>query len=150
MVRRVLGHFNWKVALMSLFVNMLAISVTALLLPNLKIMPGETRFGIRLLATVLLGVGLGLLNTFVKPILQILTIRLLFVTYGLVLIITNTIILLLLDWLFPRSLQLEGVLTAILGGMLIGALSMFLDYLFGVTQPISYQEATRDQGATLP
>lgn len=148
MVRRVLGHFNWKVVLMSLFVNMVAIAVTALILPGLDILPGENRFLVRLLATALLGIGLGLLNTFVKPILQVITIRLLFVTYGLILIITNSIILLLLNWLFPRSLQVSGLLTAVIGGTLIGLLSMFLDYLFGVTQPIGYRDAVYDQEAS--
>jgi putative membrane protein len=126
-------RLNWKVLLMSLLINMIAIGLTALILPGLALIDN------RLLVLVIIAAALGLLNTFIKPVLQLLTIRLLFVTYGLVLIITNTIVLLLLGWLFPNRIQIQGFFTAIIGGILIGLISMFLDYVFGVNPPLSYQ-----------
>jgi putative membrane protein len=112
---------------------MVAIGLTALILPGFVLIDN------RLLVLVIIAAALGLLNTFIKPLLQLLTIRLLFVTYGLVLIITNTIVLLLLGWLFPNRIQIQGLFTAIIGGILIGLISMFLDYVFGVNPPLSYQ-----------
>ena len=131
-------RLNWKVLLMSLLINMVAIGLTALILPGFNLVEN------RLYELALIAVALGLVNTFVKPLLQLLTIRLLFVTYGLVLIVTNTIVLLLLGWLFPSWIEIRGLFTAILGGTLIGLISMFLDYVFGVNPPLSYQRSVDD------
>ena len=129
-------RLNWKVLLMSLLINMFAFGITALILPGLELIDS------RIWVLAIIAVALGLLNTFVKPIMQLLTIRLLFVTYGLVLIITNTVVLLLLGWIFPNRIQLHGLLTAILGGIMIGLISMFLDYVLGVNPPLAYQTGT--------
>lgn len=134
----IIARLNWKVLLMSLIANMLAIMLMAIILPGIQIQD------LRLLFIVVLAIALGLLNTFIKPILQVITIRLLFVTYGLILIVTNTIILMLLDWLF-QNLTINGLLPAIFGGILVSLFSMFFDYLFGVTPPIGYQQAIEEQ-----
>jgi len=131
-------RLNWKVLLMSLLNNMVAIGLTALILPGFDLVEDK------LYELALIAVALGLVNTFVKPILQILTIRLLFVTYGFVLIVTNTIVLLLLNWLFPTWIEVRGLFTAIIGGVLIGLIGMFLDYVFGVNPPLSYQTSIDD------
>lgn len=131
-------RLNWKVLLMSLLINMIAIGLTAVILPGFNLVEDK------LYELVLIAIALGLVNTFVKPLLQLLTIRLLFVTYGLVLIVTNTIVLLLLAWLFPDWIEIRGLFAAILGGTLIGLISMFLDYVFGVNPPLSYQTSIDD------
>ena len=131
-------RLNWKVLLMSLIINMIAIGLTALILPGFNLVENK------LYELVLIAIALGLVNTFVKPLLQLLTIRLLFVTYGLVLIVTNTIVLLLLGWLFPNWIEIRGLFPAILGGTLIGLIIMFLDYVFGVNPPLSYQTSVDD------
>lgn len=134
------ARLNWKVLLMSLIANMLAIFLMALILPGIQIQDA------RLIFIAVVAIALGLLNTFIKPILQVITIRLLFITFGLILIITNTIILLLLDWLFD-NLTIDGLLPAIFGAILIGLFSMFFDYLLGVTPPIGYQQALQEREA---
>ena len=131
-------RLNWKVLLMSLLINMVAIGLTAVILPGFNLVENK------LYELALIAMALGLVNTFVKPLLQLLTIRLLFVTYGLVLIATNTIVLLLLGWLFPSWIEIRGIFPAILGGLLIGLISMFLDYVFGVNPPLSYQTSIED------
>lgn len=134
------GRLNWKVLLMSLVANMLAISLTVLILPGIQIQ------NFRFLLLVVLAIALGLLNTFVKPILQVITIRLFFITYGVILIVTNTIILLLLDWLFA-DLAFRGLLVVILGGIMISLFGEFFDYLFGVIPPIGYVQAIQEKEA---
>ncbi len=129
---------NWKVLLMALVVNMVSIGVTALLLPGINIVNP------RLSVLILIAAGLGVLNTLVKPIFQLLTIRLVFITYGLNIIIINTIMLLLLSWIFP-SLEISGLFTAILGALLIWSISTFLDYVFGVFPPLGYMKALREE-----
>ena len=129
---------NWKVLLMALLINMVSIAVTALLLPGFEIL------NTNLLTLALLGVGLGVLNTAVKPIFQLLTIRLVFITYGLNIIIINTIMLLLMEWL-SKSIEIRGLFTAILGAILIWTISTFLDYVFGVLPPLGYMKVLREE-----
>ena len=83
-----------------------------------------------------LGAVFGLLNAFVKPIIQFLTLSLLFVTYGLVIIFINTLMLLILEFLFTDILLIENIWWAIAGGFLIGLLGIFLENLLGLTPPI--------------
>jgi putative membrane protein len=93
---------------------------------------------------LVLAVGLGLLQVFIKPILQLITIRLLFVTYGLVLVVMNALLL----WLLARFsdvLVIDSLLAALLGGFVIGVLGTFLDYLFGVIPPLGYGQALREE-----
>ena len=132
---------NWKVLLMGLLVNMVSITVTALLLPGIDILDR------RLSTFILLAVVLGLLNTLVKPIFQLLTIRLVFITYGVNIIIVNTILLLLLDWIFRDTFEVEGLLTAIVGAILIWSIGMFLDYVLGVLPPLGYMQALQEEEA---
>jgi putative membrane protein len=129
---------NWKVILVSLLVNTLVIAVTVLLLPGIRIT--AFRFG----TFFLLAIGLGLLQTFIKPILQLITIRLLFVTYGLVLVVMNALLLWLLSR-FSDVLVIDSLLAALLGGFIIGILGTFLDYLFGVIPPLGYGQALREE-----
>jgi putative membrane protein len=124
---------------MALLINMVAITITAIVLPGLTITD------LRLITFILLAVVLGLLNTLVKPIFQLLTIRLVFITYGVNLIIINTILLLLLDWIFGDALEIDSLLTAILGALLIWSIGTFLDYVFGVLPPLGYMQALRDE-----
>ena len=140
MVKYLFGYLsNWKVLLMALLVNMVSITVAALLLPGIDIVER------RLITFVLLGVTLGVLNTVVKPVLQLLTIRLLFITYGINVIIINTIMLLLLDWIFGPAFEVSGLLTAIFGAVIIWSLGTFLDYVFGVLPPLGYMQALREE-----
>jgi putative membrane protein len=140
MIKYLLGFLsNWKVLLMGLLVNMVSITLTALLLPGIDILDR------RLSTFILLAVGLGLLNTLVKPIFQLLTIRLVFITYGVNIIIINAILLLLLDWIFQDTFEVEGLLTAILGAILIWSIGMFLDYVLGVVPPLGYMQTLREE-----
>lgn len=134
-------RLKWKVLLLSLLINMFAIGITALILPGINLT--DNRFQM----LVSFAIFLGLLNTFVKPLLQLVTIRLLFVTYGLVLILTNTIVLLLLGGVFEGSIEIRSFPTAILGGIMIGLISIFLDYAFGVIPPLGYE--ARESGVGL-
>jgi hypothetical protein len=68
----------------------------------------------------------------------------LFVTYGLILIVTNTIVLLLLNWIFQSYLEISSIWGAIFGAIMIGLISLFLDYIFGVIPPIGYDAAMKD------
>lgn len=123
-------RFNWKLMLMLTLLNGAAIALTAMLLPGITI-PQE-----RFFVLLILGASFGLLNAFVKPIVQFLTISLLFVTYGLVIIIVNTVMFILLEFFFPNLLLIDTVWWAIIGGTVVSLLGLFLENLFGLSPPI--------------
>ncbi len=122
--------FNWKLMLMLTLLNGAAIALTAMLLPGITI-PQE-----RFFVLLILGASFGLLNAFVKPIVQFLTISLLFVTYGLVIIIVNTIMFIILEFFFPNLLLIDNIWWAIIGGTVVSLVGLFLENLFGLSPPI--------------
>jgi putative membrane protein len=124
-------QFNWRMLLMRIVINALALLITAALVPNIYFID-------RTFSTwLLLAVFLGILNAFVKPIIQFLTLRFIFATYGLVVVVINAILLLLLEFLFPTRFYIEGIFVwPLVGGAVIGIVSAFLESLLGLSPPI--------------
>lgn len=122
---------NWKIILLRILINGFSLAVIALLLPNIAINRENL-----LLNLLILGVALGVLNALVKPIIQFLTLSLIFVSYGIVVVIINAAILAILSWLFPDLIRIDRILAAFLGGAIIGLLSLFLEYTLGISPPI--------------
>ncbi len=123
-------QFNWRMLLMRIIINALALLITAGLVPNIYFT--DRTFG----TWLLLAIFLGILNAFVKPIIQFLTLRFIFATYGLVVVLINGVLLLLLELLFPTRFAVEGFLWALVGGAVIGIVSAFLESLLGLSPPI--------------
>jgi putative membrane protein len=124
-------RFNWRLMFVQTIANAIALGLTVLLLPGIR-MPGE---GIifELLAS---GVIFGLLNAFVRPILQFLMFRFLFITFGLVLVVINIIILTMMRALTPERFQVDGWLSLVLAGVLVGIIGFFLEAVMGLQPPI--------------
>jgi putative membrane protein len=131
-------QFRWKILLLRVPVNGLALIITALLVPNIY-------FVNRSLGSILLmAVMLGILNAIVKPVVQFLTLPFLFASYGLIVVLINALILRLLARLFPSNFAVQGLLWAIIGGAVIGLVSSFLENLFGITPPITREKHPED------
>jgi putative membrane protein len=125
-----LRNFNWRILLLRLLINALALLITALLVPSIY-------FVDRSFASLLvLALGLGILNALVKPVIQVLTLRLLFASYGLIVILINSLMLFLLSYFMTQRFAVDSVFWAIVGGALIGLLGSLLESLLGVTPPI--------------
>ena len=120
--------FNWRILLVRILVNAVTLVVLAIL-PGIKFVDPS------LVKLLLMALVLGLINAFIKPILQFLTLSFLFVTYGFVIILINALVLLLLARLF-QSYQISSIWAALLGGALIGLVSSVLESFFGVAPPI--------------
>ena len=127
---RFLKQFNWRFLLVRLLVNALALAVAAAITPKIYFVDKS------ILNWLLMAVMLGILNALLKPILQFLTLQFLFVTYGLVIVFVNTLILLLLSFLFPTRFAVDNLLWALVGGLVLGLVSSFLESLLGLTMPI--------------
>jgi len=131
---RFLKQFNWRFLLVRILVNSLALAVTAAFLPKVyfvdKTVPN----------LLFMAITLGVLNALIKPILQALTLHFIVVTYGLVIVLVNAMMLLLLSLLFPDRFAVDSVLWALVGGLVLGLFSSFLESLLGLTMPIISDE----------
>jgi putative membrane protein len=133
-MNRILKQFNWRFLLVRLLVNALAVAITAAVTPRIYFV--DKSIWSWLLITVMLGV----LNALLKPVLQFLTLQFIFVTYGLVIVLVNTLLLLLLSYLFPERFAVDNLLWALVGGLVLGLVSSFLESLLGLTVPIVPEE----------
>jgi putative membrane protein len=134
-IDRFLKQFNWRFLLVRIVVNALALAITAAVTPKIYFVDKS------ILNWLLMAIILGVLNALLKPILQFLTLQFLFVTYGLVIVFVNTLILLLLSFLFPTRFAVDNLLWAFVGGLVLGLVSSFIESLFGLTMPIVPDES---------
>jgi putative membrane protein len=123
-------NFNWRMLLMRTVVNALALLVVLIFVPRIYLVDPRPS------SWILVAVVLGLLNAFVKPIIQFATLRFIFATYGVVVALINAIILILLALLLPNRLAVDSLFWALVGGAVIGIASAVLENLFGLTPPI--------------
>jgi putative membrane protein len=133
-MRRFLQQFNWRFLLVRILVNALALAVTAAMLPKVY-------FVNKSISNLLfMALTLGVLNALVKPILQALTVHFIVVTFGLVIVLVNVVVLLLLSLLFPERFAVDNLLWALVGGLILGLFGSFLESLLGLTVPIVSDE----------
>lgn len=80
--------------------------------------------------TLIVSVVLGLLNTFVKPFVKILTFPVNMLTLGLFTIVINALMVILCEILVPESLSLDGYLPALIYGVALVVVSWLLNFIF--------------------
>jgi putative membrane protein len=76
----------------------------------------------------------GLVNTFLKPILRILTLPITMVTLGLFLIVINALLLMLVGWASTElalGFTVDGFIPAILGSIIISIVGFLLSMVIG-------------------
>jgi putative membrane protein len=86
---------------------------------------------------VIVGISIGFLNNFIKPILKILSLPFIILTFGVFLIVINGLVLWLIEWVFAEllpSLEIQvlisgGILTYIVLGFTLGIINTFLHWL---------------------
>jgi putative membrane protein len=129
-IDRFLKQFNWRFLLVRILVNALALAVTAAITPKIYFVDRSVG------NWVLMALMLGVLNALLKPLLQFLTLRFIFVTYGLVVVVVNALLLRLLALIFPARFAVESFWWLLVGGLVLGLLSSFLESLLGLTMPV--------------
>jgi ubiquinone biosynthesis protein len=117
-----------------MLVNFVVVFFVVWLLPGLNVI--DPLFGSVILDVLVASLLLALLNTFVKPVLQVLTGRLTIITLGAFGILLDSFVLLLLILLLPNRWQVQNIFSVILGGILIGVLIAFFEAVFGLDKPI--------------
>jgi putative membrane protein len=76
----------------------------------------------------------GLINTFVKPVLRLLTLPITMATLGLFLLVLNALLLLLVGWISSElglAFTVDGFLPAILGSIIISIVGLLLSMVIG-------------------
>lgn len=79
---------------------------------------------------LIVAIGLGLLNTFVKPLLVVFTIPITFLTLGLFLLIINALIVLIAAKLIP-GFRVDSLLSGIIFSITLSILSWFVEKFIG-------------------
>jgi hypothetical protein len=85
-INRLIKQFNWRFLLVRILVNAIALAVTAAVVPKIYFVDKSVG------NWLLMAVTLGVLNALLKPILQFLTLQFIFVTYGLVMVLVNSLL----------------------------------------------------------
>ena len=108
--------------LIRILINAVAIAVTALLIPNIHVANND-------ISTLLIvGLIFGLVNSLLKPLLLLLTCPAVLLSLGLFIFVINGFMLMITDSLAGDRLIIEGgIFTAILGGMVMAAVSIVLE-----------------------
>jgi putative membrane protein len=76
----------------------------------------------------------GLVNTFLKPVLRLLTLPITVVTLGLFLLVLNALLLLLVGWISTElslGFTVDGFLSAVLGAIVISLVGLLLSMVIG-------------------
>lgn len=108
--------------LIALVINTLALLITDYLIPGIDIVNIQT--------AIVAAIILGLVNTFIKPILLFLTFPLTLLTLGLFVFIVNAIMLFLTSFIVD-GFNISGWLPAILGAVVLSVVSTILSMLAG-------------------
>jgi putative membrane protein len=124
-------HFRVRPFLMRWVVSALTLAITVLVVPHI-FFSGEYR----ILSWILISGVFGLLIAFIKPLFQLVLLPLIFVSYGLVIVLINTVILFLLSAVFPARFHVEFLLWGIVGGVVSGLIYTLLENVFGLSPPI--------------
>lgn len=93
----------------------LAIIFTAWLIPGITV----ANFWTAMLACIVIA----LINTFVKPLLEFISLPINILTIGLFTLVINALLLMLAGWITP-GLTVDGFLSAILGSIVLSLLSL--------------------------
>lgn len=106
--------------IISLLLNALALIVTTYIVPGFKV-DGFT-------SAILAAIVLGVINTFIKPILMLLTAPINFLTLGLFTFVVNAIVL-WMTTLVVKGLIIDSMVSTILGAVVLSVVSTALSML---------------------
>ncbi len=118
-----IARLVWNWLLNSLVLALIIVLIPAIHFATVLDLRSEIR------VILLAGLILGILNTFVKPLLKLLSLPLILLTGGLFLIIINVIILMLVTWLVPE-LIIPDFITYLIAAILLGILNTIENLFF--------------------
>ncbi len=93
----------------------LALIFTAWVIPGIEV----SSFWSAMFACIIIA----LINTFIKPLLEVITFPINFITVGLFSLVINALLLMLAGWITP-GLEVEGFLSALFGSIVLSLFSI--------------------------
>ena len=114
--------------LLRLIVNAAALAATAALLPGISVRDNE------IWTLLVIAFVFGLVNAVLKPVFLILSCPLIILTLGLFVVVVNGLMLLITDALAGGRFTVDGLGWAILGGLVVGAISGILERVFDLDE----------------
>ena len=93
----------------------LALIFTAWIIPGIEV----SSFWSAMFACIIIA----LINTFIKPLLEVITFPINFITVGLFSLVINALLLMLAGWITP-GLEVEGFLSALFGSIVLSLFSI--------------------------
>jgi len=121
---------NWRLFLVRFLCAGLSVVATVAVLPGLGFVGWQWGQGL------LIAFVFGVLNATVKPLLQFLVLRYIFSTYGVVVVIINTLLLVLLAAILDDTFVAYRLISVFAGGALVGVFGLVLETLLGATPPV--------------
>ena len=114
--------------ILRLIVNAAALAATAALLPGIGVRDNE------IWTLLVVALIFGVVNAVLKPVFIILSCPLIILTLGLFAIVVNGLMLLITDALAGGRFTVDGLGWAILGGLVVGAISGILERALGLDE----------------
>lgn len=121
---------NWRLHLVRFVSAGLSVILAVALVPGLSFTAWRWGEGLEI------ALIFALLNAFVKPLLQFMALRFLFSSYGIVIVLINTLLLMLLARVLSDSIKFESLLALLVGGALVGLIGGALDAMLGANYPM--------------
>jgi putative membrane protein len=118
-----MGRFLVRL-IVDILISAAAIGLTALVLPGVRIQPFT--WG----TLLLLGVVIGVIDGFVRPVVSLLSLPITILTLGLFQLVINALLLYLAAFIIP-AFQIDNFLWALLGGVVLGIIHAILEGIFG-------------------
>lgn len=106
-------------------INTCAVLVTVTVLPHFHCEPKGAVFLVSLL--------LGILNTFLRPLMMLVALPLVITTLGLFLVVINGCLIYMVDGIMGKTFEVDGFGWAMLGSVLIGLIALVLNVITGNT-----------------
>lgn len=125
-----IGRWDVRRFVLRLAINIIAILAAVSIVPGLRL-EGQW-WGLALVAFIF-----GLINTGIRPLLLLLALPFVIVTFGIALFLINAAMLYLTSFLvagFGINFEIDGLLAAILGSLVISIVSTLLGLLSGDNQ----------------
>jgi len=131
--------------IVQVLVNTLALALTIAIVPGVSLHPLQLGAVATLLELLAIGALFGLVNTFVRPIILVLTGRLLLKSIGLLAIVINSLLFYLLAMSTAVIFVANNFVSILLAGILSGLFVALLEAILGLDTPILYasQNKTR-------
>ena len=107
--------------IIKLFISSIIVFALSYFLPGVQVT--------NIMAALWVALVLGLLNTFLKPVLVLLTIPVTLFTLGLFLLVINAMIVLICDYFIPEF-QVDGFITALFFSILLSVSQSILNKIF--------------------